>query len=219
MKLGHRGQPLAVRAAGAVGLLDRRQQQRPALDEELVEDLVLGAEVVVDEPVGDAGLVGDVGDAGRVEALAGEDADGGVEDLAALVDRRRLGPSGPRLQRAAARRRPPGGGWRARAATRARAPARRGRGRRRRSTPPSAASASTLPQGSTIAEWPKESKCGGAVPTWLGARTKAWFSIARARSSTSQWSRPVAAVKAEGTASRRAPRRARIRNSSGKRRS
>ena len=62
--------------AGAVGLLDRAQQQRPALDEELVEDLVLGAEVVVDEPVGDPRLVGDVGDAGRVEALAGEDADG-----------------------------------------------------------------------------------------------------------------------------------------------
>ena len=73
-----------------VGLLDRRQQQRPALGEELVEDLVLGVEVVVDEAVGDAGLVGDVGDAGRVEALAGEDADRRVEDVAALVDRRRL---------------------------------------------------------------------------------------------------------------------------------
>ena len=85
-------------AAAAVGLLDRRQQQRPALDEELVEDLVLGAEVVVDEPVGDPGLVGDVGDAGRVEALAGEDADRGVEDLAALVDGRRLRPSGARLR-------------------------------------------------------------------------------------------------------------------------
>ena len=77
----------ARRLAAAVGLLDRRQQQRPALGEELVEDLVLGVEVVVDEAVGDAGLVGDVGDAGRVEALAGEDADRGVEDLAALVDR------------------------------------------------------------------------------------------------------------------------------------
>ncbi len=76
----------ARRGALAVGLLDRRQQQRPALAEELVEDLVLGLEVVVDEAVGDAGLVGDVGDAGRVEALAGEDADRRVEDLAALVD-------------------------------------------------------------------------------------------------------------------------------------
>ena len=78
-------------AVAAVGLLDRRQQQRPALGEELVEHLLLGAEVVVDEPVGDARLVGDVGDAGRVEALAGEDADRRVEDLAALVDRRGLG--------------------------------------------------------------------------------------------------------------------------------
>ena len=91
MKAGDRGQFLARRLPRAVGLLDRAQQQRPALDEELVEDLVLGAEVVVDEPVGDPGLVGDVGDAGRVEALAGEDADRRVEDLAALVDGGRFG--------------------------------------------------------------------------------------------------------------------------------
>ena len=67
-----------------------RQQQRPALAEELVQHLVLGLEVVVDEAVGDARLVGDVGDPGRVEALASEDADRRVEDLAALVDRRRF---------------------------------------------------------------------------------------------------------------------------------
>ena len=120
----------------AVGLLDRRQQQRPALAEQLVQDLVLRLEVVVDEPVGDPRLVGDVGDPGRVEALAGEDADRRVEDLAALVDRRAPSswPSGVRLHAAAARRRPRGGGWRARAATRGRAPAPPGRGRRRRST-------------------------------------------------------------------------------------
>ena len=41
---------------------------------------------MVDEPVGDAGLAGDVGNARIVEALAGEDADRGVEDRAALVD-------------------------------------------------------------------------------------------------------------------------------------
>ncbi len=75
----------------SVDLLDRRQQQRPALGEELVQDLVLGVEVVVDEPVGDAGLVGDVGDAAGVEALAREDADRRVEDLAPPVDRRGLG--------------------------------------------------------------------------------------------------------------------------------
>ena len=48
---------------------------------------------------------------------------------------------------------------------------------------------------------------------------EAWFSIARARSSTSQWSRPVVIVKAAGTVISCAPASARIRNSSGKRRS
>ena len=70
---------------------------RPALEEERVEHLVLGAEVVVDEPVGDARLVGDVRDAAGVEALAGEHADRRVEDQAALVGgllRRCAWPSG-----------------------------------------------------------------------------------------------------------------------------
>ena len=70
-----------------VDLVDRRQEQRPALDEELVQHLLLGLEVVVDEAVGDARLVGDVRDAASVEALAGEDADRGLEDLAAAIDR------------------------------------------------------------------------------------------------------------------------------------
>ena len=134
----------------AVGLFDRRQQQRPALDEELVEDLVLGAEVVVDEPVGDPGLVGDVGDARLVEALAGEDADGGVEDHPAFVERRRALLE-PRHQTspapARARRRPRGGGWRAPAATRGRGPGRRGRGRRRRSPRRRARSPARRPRG------------------------------------------------------------------------
>ena len=77
----------ARRLAGVVGLVDRGQQQRPALGEELVQHLLLGVEVVVDQPVGDPRLVGDVGDPGRVEALAGEDLDRRVEDLAPLVDR------------------------------------------------------------------------------------------------------------------------------------
>ena len=51
----------------------------------LVQHLVLGPEVVVDEPVGNAGLAGDVGNAAVVKALAGEDADRGVEDDATLV--------------------------------------------------------------------------------------------------------------------------------------
>ena len=58
---------------------------------ERVEDLVLAAEVVVDEPVGDAGLVGDVADPARVEALPGEHAHGGVEDEPALLGRGGLG--------------------------------------------------------------------------------------------------------------------------------
>jgi hypothetical protein len=40
---------------------------------------------VVEEPVRHAGLFGDVTDAGRVVALAGEDADGRGEDELAFV--------------------------------------------------------------------------------------------------------------------------------------
>ena len=58
----------------------------PALEEERVEHLVLGLEVVIDEAVGDARLVGDVGHAAGVEALAREHAHGRVEDDPALVD-------------------------------------------------------------------------------------------------------------------------------------
>ena len=76
-----RGVPVSV-----LDLLAGGQQQRPALGEELGHHRFLAAEVVVDEAVGDPRLVGDVGDAGRVVALAGEDADRGVEDRAALVD-------------------------------------------------------------------------------------------------------------------------------------
>ena len=68
-----------------VDLADRLQHHVPALQEERVEDLVLGGEVVVDEPVRDARLVGDVRDAAGVEALVGEHPHGGVEDHAPLV--------------------------------------------------------------------------------------------------------------------------------------
>src|SRR5680860_1466692 len=54
---GHGLELGARRGLAAVGLVDRRQQQRPALAEQLVEDLVLRLEVVVDEAVGDARLV------------------------------------------------------------------------------------------------------------------------------------------------------------------
>ena len=82
-----------------VDLVDRGEQQVPALREERVEHLVLGLEVVVDEAVGDARLVGDVGHAARVEALAREHPHRRVEDQAALVDRGGLharAPSGRR---------------------------------------------------------------------------------------------------------------------------
>ena len=60
---------------------------------------------------------------------------------------------------------------------------------------------------------------GAGSPTWLAAITKHWFSIARARRSTSQWSRVVVSVNAAGIVSTVAPRTERMRESSGKRRS
>ena len=81
----------------------------------------------------------------------------------------------------------------------------------------SAASASTIPHGSTIIERPPERSAaaralaGACSPIWLAATTNAWFSIARARRRTSQWSRVVGTVKAAGTVRIRAPRTARIR--------
>jgi hypothetical protein len=70
---------------------DRVDHQAPALEEQGVQDLVLGLEVVVDQPVGDARLVGDVGHPARVEPLAREHSYGGVEDDAPLVDGGRAG--------------------------------------------------------------------------------------------------------------------------------
>ena len=46
---------------------------------------------------------------------------------------------------------------------------------------------------------------GAGSPIWLAAITKHWSSIARARSSTSQWSRVVVSVNAAGTVSTVAP--------------
>ena len=83
----------------------------------------------------------------------------------------------------------------------------------------SGATASTMPHGSTIIERPPERWLGGCSPIWLAAITNAWFSIARARTSGSQWSRVVGTVKAAGTVRIRAPSTASSRKSSGKRRS
>ena len=76
---------------------------------------------------------------------------------------------------------------------------RRSRDRRRSRSRCPGRSASTRPHGSMISERPPARWPGGWAPIWLGAITKHWFSIARARSSTSQWSRVVASVNAAGT--------------------
>ena len=83
----------------------------------------------------------------------------------------------------------------------------------------SGACASTTPHGSTIIERPCHWSFGVLAPRWSGAITNTWFSIARARSSGSQWSLPVGAVNADGSVTTFAPRSAWIRNSSGNRRS
>ena len=156
-------------------------QHVPALEEEGVEHLVLGAEVVVDEAVGDARLVGDVRDAAAVEALAREHAHGGVEDLAALVGRG-LGAGGDGHQACTSPRTGRRGGGRARAAWPGSRPG-ASKSRSATITPSSSGAwARTTPHGSTIIERPPERSPGGCSPTWLAATTNAWFSIARARS-------------------------------------
>ena len=52
---------------------------------------------------------------------------------------------------------------------------------------------------------PWETVPSSCSPNWFAAMTNAWFSIARARRSGSQWSFPVAAVNAEGTTITSAP--------------
>src|SRR5581483_6075209 len=81
----------------------------------------------------------------------------------------------------------------------------------------SGACASTVPHGSTISERPYAGFPRSVSPTCPAAATYSWFSIARARSSTCQWSRPVGVVKCAGTVTSSAPSSARIRYSSGKR--
>ena len=78
--------------------------------------------------------------------------------------------------------------------------------------------ATTVPHGSMTIDRPNAGEPGGP-PICDGARTQAPFSIARARSSTSQWSRPVRSVKLAGTVRTSAPASASDRYSSGKRRS
>ena len=65
--------------------MDRGEELAPGLAEDGLEQLVLGREVVVQEPVGDSGLLGDVPDPASVEALAREDAHSGLQNEAPLL--------------------------------------------------------------------------------------------------------------------------------------
>ena len=137
----------------------------------------------------------------RVEALAGEDADRGVEDRAALVGGRCLGQvmRGPRRLGPAVGVGPAVGerGQRGRGSR----PAARGRGRRRRSPRRRRPARAPRPTGRRSPSARRSRSAAAPCRTGSAASTNAWFSIARARSRTSQWSRPVAAVNADGTVS------------------
>ena len=83
------------RCGARVDLRDCVEHDLPALEEERVEDLLLGVEVVIDEPVGDPGLVSDVRHAAVMEAATREHAHARVEYQPALVDSAvRLGRGG-----------------------------------------------------------------------------------------------------------------------------
>src|SRR5207237_10338612 len=73
------------RAACLGDALGARAQRPPRLSEHASENLLLRGEVVVEQAVGDAGLLRDVADAGRVVALAREHAHGCIEEQPALV--------------------------------------------------------------------------------------------------------------------------------------
>ena len=78
-------QLLARRLVGLLDPAERLEHVAPRVAEDRLEHLVLRLEVVVEEAVRDAGLLGDVADAARVVAAAREHADGGVEDLPPLL--------------------------------------------------------------------------------------------------------------------------------------
>jgi hypothetical protein len=82
--LRHLAQLLARRVAGLLDALDRLDQRAPGLAEDGEEHLLLRAEVVVEQPVCDACLLGDVADAARVVALAREDPHRRLEEQPAL---------------------------------------------------------------------------------------------------------------------------------------
>ena len=86
-------QLLAQRHAGELDPLRVRDELRPRLAEDRLEHLVLRAEVVIEQAVGNARLLGDVADARLVEALARKDAHCGLQQLGTAICR----PLGHRL--------------------------------------------------------------------------------------------------------------------------
>ena len=98
---------VARRLARPHDRVDPLDEHSPVLSEDRLEHFVLGREVVVEQAVGDAGLLGDVADTRRVEALVREHADGRVEDQTTLLfgtgcalaqGRRRVVVGSPRMQ-------------------------------------------------------------------------------------------------------------------------
>src|SRR5205807_2467312 len=136
--------------------------------------LLLGGEVVVDETVGDARLVGDIRDATGVEALPRKHAHGSLENHPALVDR-----GGGHHSYTSARR------WRSDGSRRRTSPSRSKSSSATITVSASGAVARTRPHGSIMSERPPARFPAPSVPIWFAATTKLWFSIARARNRTS----------------------------------
>ena len=76
---------LVRRLTRRLDLLEAGEELAPVLAEDRLQDLVLRREVVVEQPVRHARLLRDVPHPRGVEAAAGEDANGGVEDLPPLL--------------------------------------------------------------------------------------------------------------------------------------
>ena len=83
--LGNLAQLLARGVAGSLDVLDRRDQGTPGLAKDVAQHLFLRREVVVEQAVGDPGLLGDVTDPCSVVALPREDPHRRVEKQPALV--------------------------------------------------------------------------------------------------------------------------------------
>ena len=157
---------------------------------------------MVDEPVGDARLVGDVGRRGR-RGSPGARTRARPRRGSAGACPRPASRAPPRAPRASSRVRPPrararasgrrrGGGWPARAGWRGSRAGARDRARRRCGLAVGRLREHHAPRVDDHRAPARVLAARGARPIWLAAITNAWFSIARARTSVSQWSRVVA---------------------------